>query len=179
MQKDSSNYQQTDCLIDWYDKSKAMPIHKLRAGQGGGICIFEKGLHLGKICVYVVWGWGGGEGKVGWDGISFVRKLLNLRQKIGVWSKPARYWNILSKSGVHSHTSHFHWPPPTPLSCVWARYPFLNFICKSIIIAECKGCVNVLLETVCMKCQSLFSGKNRKNISNCHLLKILPRVLKR
>ena len=28
-----------------------------------------------------------------------------------------------------------------------------------------------------MKCQSLFSGENKKNISVCHLLKILPRVL--
>ena len=28
-----------------------------------------------------------------------------------------------------------------------------------------------------MKCQILFSGKNKKNISRCHLPKILPRVL--
>ena len=28
-----------------------------------------------------------------------------------------------------------------------------------------------------MKCLSLFSGKNKKNISVCHLLKSLPRVL--
>ena len=28
-----------------------------------------------------------------------------------------------------------------------------------------------------MKCQILFSGKNKKNISKCRLLKILPRVL--
>ena len=28
-----------------------------------------------------------------------------------------------------------------------------------------------------MKCQLLFSGKNKKNISKCRLLKILPRVL--
>ena len=28
-----------------------------------------------------------------------------------------------------------------------------------------------------MKCQSLFSWKIEKNISKCHLLKILPRVL--
>ena len=33
-----------------------------------------------------------------------------------------------------------------------------------------------ILETICMKCQILFSGKN-ENISKCHLLKILPRVL--
>ena len=28
-----------------------------------------------------------------------------------------------------------------------------------------------------MKCQILFSGKNKTNISKCRLLKILPRVL--
>ena len=28
-----------------------------------------------------------------------------------------------------------------------------------------------------MKCQILFSGKNKKNISKCRLLRILPRVL--
>ena len=28
-----------------------------------------------------------------------------------------------------------------------------------------------------MKCHILFPGKNKKNISKCHLLKILPRVL--
>ena len=28
-----------------------------------------------------------------------------------------------------------------------------------------------------MKCQNLFSGTNKKNISKCHLLKILPSVL--
>ena len=28
-----------------------------------------------------------------------------------------------------------------------------------------------------MKCSILFSGKNKKNISKCRLLKILPRVL--
>ena len=28
-----------------------------------------------------------------------------------------------------------------------------------------------------MKCQNLFSGKNKKNISICHLLKILPSML--
>ena len=32
------------------------------------------------------------------------------------------------------------------------------------------------METICMKCQILFSGKNKKNISVCRLLKILPRV---
>ena len=32
-------------------------------------------------------------------------------------------------------------------------------------------------ETISMKCQILFSGKNKKNISKCHLLKILPGML--
>ena len=34
-----------------------------------------------------------------------------------------------------------------------------------------------LMETICMKCQILFSGKNKKNVSVCCLLK-LPRVVK-
>ena len=33
------------------------------------------------------------------------------------------------------------------------------------------------LETMCIKCLILFSGKNRKNISFCHLVKILPSIL--
>ena len=28
-----------------------------------------------------------------------------------------------------------------------------------------------------MKCHSFFLGKNKKNISECHLLKVLPKVL--
>ena len=36
----------------------------------------------------------------------------------------------------------------------------------------------VFMETICMKCQNMFSGKNnKKNISKCRLLKFLPRVL--
>ena len=30
------------------------------------------------------------------------------------------------------------------------------------------------METICMKCQVPFSGKNKKNISKCCLLKIIP-----
>ena len=33
-------------------------------------------------------------------------------------------------------------------------------------------------ETISMKCQSLFSGENKKNIPNCHLLKFLPSMLR-
>ena len=32
-------------------------------------------------------------------------------------------------------------------------------------------------ERFCIKCQNLFSGKNKKNVSVCHLLKILPSML--
>ena len=32
-------------------------------------------------------------------------------------------------------------------------------------------------ETICMKCQILLSGKNKKNISKCGLLKNLPSML--
>ena len=30
------------------------------------------------------------------------------------------------------------------------------------------------METICMKCQITFSGKNKKSISECRLLKFLP-----
>ena len=33
------------------------------------------------------------------------------------------------------------------------------------------------METICMKCQNLFSWELKKNILKCHLLKFLPRVL--
>ena len=33
------------------------------------------------------------------------------------------------------------------------------------------------MEIICMKYQIQFSGKNKKNISKCCLLKILPRML--
>ena len=33
------------------------------------------------------------------------------------------------------------------------------------------------LETICRKCQNMISENNKKNISVCHLLKILPGVL--
>ena len=33
------------------------------------------------------------------------------------------------------------------------------------------------VETVCNEYQILFSGKNKKNISKCRLLKIFPKVL--
>ena len=42
---------------------------------------------------------------------------------------------------------------------------------------DLKSCKLSPFEAICMKCQILFPGKNKKNISNCHMLKILPRVL--
>ena len=38
------------------------------------------------------------------------------------------------------------------------------------------SCKSSPKETICMKCQSLFSGKDKKNIIICHLLN-LPRVV--
>ena len=32
----------------------------------------------------------------------------------------------------------------------------------------------LLLETICMKCRNMFSGKNKKNISKCRLLHFFP-----
>ena len=36
------------------------------------------------------------------------------------------------------------------------------------------SCKLTLNETICKKCQSLFSGKKKKNIPKCCLLKFLP-----
>ena len=36
---------------------------------------------------------------------------------------------------------------------------------------------DISFKTVCTKCQILFSGKNKKNISICHLLKVLPGMI--
>ena len=38
-------------------------------------------------------------------------------------------------------------------------------------------CIGDTLETICMKCEILFSGKKKKDISKCRLLKILSIVL--
>ena len=52
----------------------------------------------------------------------------------------------------------------------------LDISCK---LSQGKNKNNILKwETVCMKCQILFSWENKKNILKCKcLLKILPRVL--
>ena len=54
------------------------------------------------------------------------------------------------------------------------------FSCKlSPLESTCMKCQSPFsaLQTTCMNCQSLFSGKNKKHVFICHLLKILPRVL--
>ena len=51
---------------------------------------------------------------------------------------------------------------------------FLFFPQKTRFDTSCKLSS---METICMNCQNLFSGKNKKNFSICHLLKIFPRVL--
>ena len=45
---------------------------------------------------------------------------------------------------------------------------FLIFSQKTGFDILCK--LSAAEETICMKCQILFSGKNKKNISKCHLL---------
>ena len=64
----------------------------------------------------------------------------------------------------------------------------IGFIVKETICIKCQGLLmeekfacrrqfTFPEETDCMMCQSLFYGKNKKNIPKCHLLKFLPRVL--
>ena len=50
----------------------------------------------------------------------------------------------------------------------------LFFSQKIDIDISCKLCPK---ETICMKCQSLLSGKKKKNISKHHLLKSLPKMI--
>ena len=56
-------------------------------------------------------------------------------------------------------------PPPPPSKKKQQKFTFQNT--KSCLLGKIRK----------MKCQILFSGKNKKNISKCRLLKILPRVL--
>ena len=37
--------------------------------------------------------------------------------------------------------------------------------------------MQIVSEAICMKCERLFSGKNKKNISKCRLLNFLPKML--
>ena len=57
----------------------------------------------------------------------------------------------------------FCFPPPPPLPPPRTGF---DISCKLSPV-----------ETIYMKCQNLFSGKNKKNISVCCLLKSLPRML--
>ena len=51
---------------------------------------------------------------------------------------------------------------------------FYFFFQKISFDISCKLSPN---ETICVKCQSLFSGQDMKNISKCHLLKFLSSML--
>ena len=65
----------------------------------------------------------------------------------------------------------------------WKNIKNLSNICtslKSVNILKTGfdiSCKSSPLETICMKCQILFAGKNKKPISKCRLLKILTIVL--
>ena len=63
--------------------------------------------------------------------------------------------------------------PPVVVSADDKLIKFFLFFQKTRFGISCKLSP---LETICMKCQILFSRKNKKNISKCCLLKILPRV---
>ena len=51
---------------------------------------------------------------------------------------------------------------------------FSYFSQKTVFIISCKMSP---METTDMKCQNLFSGKNKETVLKSHLLKFLPRVL--
>ena len=60
--------------------------------------------------------------------------------------------------------------------------PKFCFLDNKMSIFEDYGAFNISsklspLDKIFMKCQILFSGKNKKNISICHLQEILPREL--
>ena len=80
----------------------------------------------------------------------------------------------------------YHWQNSAKglcLLCVWKSTRYAS--CNHWLFTNTTLTFTILwansadhkLETVCMKCQNLFSGKNKKNILRCHLLEILPRVL--
>ena len=72
--------------------------------------------------------------------------------------------------------------PNTVNQSLWANSTwqigdiFLIFPQKTGFYNSCK-LSPLILETICMKCQNLFSGKNKEYILKCHLLIFLPRVL--
>ena len=96
---------------------------------------------------------------------------------------------------VSSRTAHPTEPPrPAPLSLKPLTLAnsaddkleifFLFFLIKRIVNKIRKqdltfhaNCLIHSMATICMKRQILFSGKNKKPISKCRLLKISPRVL--
>ena len=68
---------------------------------------------------------------------------------------------------------------PLTLSTLWAnsadnKFTFSYISQKTGFDISCKLSPNKIIYK---KCQILFSGKNNKNVSNCHLLKLLPSML--
>ena len=63
------------------------------------------------------------------------------------------------------HCGHFQW---------MTNWYFSYFSQKTGFDISCKLSPK---ETICMKCQTLFSGENKKNISKCRLLKFVPSML--
>ena len=70
-------------------------------------------------------------------------------------------WKYSSKS-----QSNLHWP-----------FSVRIFPVSAFTKCYFAACCRYPSKTICMKCQILFPGKNKNNISICRLLKILPSVL--
>ena len=76
--------------------------------------------------------------------------------------------HILSLEIMH-HMTHFN---PYHSQGIFSRWQMDIFL-----IFPRKWDLMFLMQIMCIKCQILFSRKNKKNISKCHLLNVLPRVL--
>ena len=101
-----------------------------------------------------------------WQKSPLVGKELNFRTNIwGICSKFSKGGLVMKLNPYHS----LGWFSRQQIDNI-----FLIFPIKTEFDISCKL---PPLETFCLKCQILFSGKNEKNISKCHLLKILTRVL--
>ena len=65
-------------------------------------------------------------------------------------------------------------------TALWANSADNKLIIFFLIFLENRFDISCKLspkETICMKCQSLFSGEIKKNILECDLLKFLPSML--
>ena len=95
-------------------------------------------------------------------------QIVQMRRLIWIylWAHTIRY--VISRCGSLTITTSWAFQQTTTISDI-----FLIFHKTGFDIS----CKLSPLKTIYMARQNLFSGKNKKNISICRLLKILPRVL--